>query len=81
MPVLKDITVFAIASILLTVIALAGGVWLTLYAIILLIDVTVDLSIANVAGAVVSMRHVIFAVWIGLALFSAGSTGVAKLLA
>ncbi|MEG3160931.1 hypothetical protein U1763_10495 [Sphingomonas sp. LB2R24] len=70
-----------IATTLLTVIALAAGAWLTLYAIILLIDVTVDLSIANVAGAVASMRHAIFAVWIGLALFSAGSTGVAKILA
>lgn len=71
---------FAIATILLTVIALAAGLWLTLYAIVLLIDVTADISIANVADAVVSMRQVIFAVWIGLVLFGAGSVGTAKIL-
>jgi len=72
--------VFAIAPILLTVIALAAGLWLTLYAIVLLFDVTVDLSIANVAGAVVSMRYAIVAVWTGLVLFGAGSVGTAKIL-
>jgi len=79
-PVLKDNIVFAIALILLSVVALAGGAWLTLYAIVLLVDVAACLSVANVATAVVSMRHVISAVWIGLALFSAGSIGIAKIL-